>query len=104
MCEITILSLIKKKCRYQNTKCSHIIIKDIYLSSKHIAGSTLQLYWQWTIHKLNQKQINRKISFALAGLSSLYYDDNGYDYDDYDGNDRKDDNPEIKKKPHAFIS
>lgn len=45
--------------------------------------------------------------FALTGLSPIYYDDNSYGYDDEDGNNRKDDNLEIKKttkQKHSFIS
>lgn len=33
----------------------------------------------------------------MIGFSFIYYDDNSYGYDDEDGNNRKDDNFEIKK-------
>lgn len=41
--------------------------------------------------------------FALTGLSPIYYDDNSYGYDDEDGNNRKDDNLEIKKQQNKNI-
>lgn len=83
-----------------------MIILDINLSMcrKYIAGITLQLYRQLTVHKPNQKHIHRKISLALSGLSSLYYDDNGYGYENEDGNDRKDDYSEIKKTQNMHLS
>lgn len=73
------------------------------MNSTHIAGFTLQLYWHWTIHELNQKHLYRKIHVALTWLGPIYYDDNGYGYDDKDGNDRKDDNPEIENKTELCI-
>lgn len=50
------------------------------------------------ISQTKPKTHTQQNRFALTGLSPIYYDDNSYGYDDEDGNNRKDDNLEIKKK------
>lgn len=47
--------------------------------------------------------IQEDTCFALTWLSPLYYDGNGYEYDDEDGKDRYDENPEIKNKTESCI-
>lgn len=58
------------------------------------------------ISQTKPKTHTQQNRFALTGLSPIYYDDNSYGYDDEDGNNRKDDNLEIKKttkQKHSFI-
>lgn len=55
------------------------------------------------ISQTKPKTHTQQNRFALTGLSPIYYDDNSYGYDDKDGNNRKDDNLEIKKQQNKNI-